>query len=160
MCAIPSEYYECQYHSSALFRCLFKPYDHQLIEYLERWITNASATEMTIIGRLLREANGAFVFEQKEFVSRYLTAALDHGHEVYEHALSSLSVAATSGIRSRTRGEASEKDLTLKSRSEEAISTLPRTAPEYRLYAEILKHAKHEIQYASIEREALEDEDD
>jgi hypothetical protein len=140
-----------------LFDAMFRPFDNELIGYLQDWIDGATAADMPIISQILSEASPDFVFERQSFAVRFLEKAKQFGKEPLDDALSALFKSAIKGIKEGIPGEPFPQDIQLKEKAEKVIGGMPRFSPAYRLYEALKKHAEQGIEFSLHQREAWED---
>jgi len=150
--------YWFNYSAAELFETMFKPFDSELLGFLQEWIDIASAEDVDVISQILKESSGNVVFDHRQFVIRFLEKAKQFGKERLDNALSSLFAAASSGVRSGTVGEPCPRDVKVKELAEKALNEIPRFSPAYRLYEWLKKGAERDIDRSLKERERYEDE--
>jgi transcriptional regulator with XRE-family HTH domain len=143
--------------AAELFETMFRPFDGELLGFLQDWIDTAGAEDIDIISRILREASGDVVFAHRQFVLRFLEKAKQYGKERLDNARSSLYAAASTGMRSGTLGQPFPQDIRLKELAEKALNETPRYSPAYRLYEWLKKGAEQDIERSLKERELYEE---
>lgn len=133
------------YHARTLFEAMFGPIDEEVVAFLGQWLQQAQEEDVLLIAGIVREAGEPFVFDFQPFVGELLARAKLVGSKTYELVESELYAGAVSGMRSGTVGEPFPQDLSLKSKAEAVLRTLPSYSPAYPLYQAILQHAEAAI---------------
>ncbi len=149
--------YHFEHRAGELFETMFRPFDAELVNVIQGWIDSSTLSDMRRIARILCEVPQTFVFEQREFVIRFLERAKLCGKDVLDIALDALYRSSTSGVKHGTPGEPFPEDVNMKNKAETTMSELSRFSPAYKLYEQIKLSAEHCIQYSLKEREAFED---
>lgn len=134
--------------AAELFDSMFRPFDIELIGFLQEWTTVATPADMRIISHILKEAPASFAFEHRPFVIRFLEKAQQYGKELLDHAINALIGSATSGIRNGVAGKPFEQDVQLKEYAEIALQETPRFSPAYRLYDNLKQHAEQSVEWS------------
>lgn len=151
------ENYWFNYRSAELFETMFRPFDAEMVGFMQDWLDTAVAEDIDVISQILKEVSEDVVFEHRQFVLRFLEKAKLFGKEQLENALSSLYASATSGVRSGTLGEPFPQDVKVKELAEKALNETPRFSPAYRLYEWLKKGAEKDIERSLQERELYEE---
>lgn len=120
-------------------------------------LDTASAEDIDVISRILRESSEDVVFSHRQFILRFLDKAKSFGKERLDNALSSLYAAALSGVRSGTLGQPFPQDIRTKELAEKALNEISRYSPAYRLYDWLKNGAKQNIERSLKERELYEE---
>lgn len=144
--------------SAELFITMITPFDAEFVQVLKQLSATATETELDAIGRILGEAPSWVVWTERDFVLQFLPRCRQFGDECYRRASSHLLGAAISGMRSGVPGEPFERDLKMRDAAREALQEIPRFAPGYDLYEDLLKFAETEIRQQEKEGEYLDDE--
>ncbi len=119
----------------------------------------AASTDLRWIGGILGHANHRFVFEQSPFVLRYLERCQAVDGELLRFATREIFGASVSGMWSSTPGQPAQRDLDARDGAESILKGLSRLSPAYKLYNDLLEHAKRRIKEAFAEAEAWEAEE-
>jgi hypothetical protein len=149
--------YYFRHSASKLFEVMFRPFDQEIINYLDSWLDTADAGDIELIGTLLRETDENLVFAQRGFVSRFLSRARQFGKTVHQQATSALYIAATTGMRSGSVGEPFPRDVRAKDEAQCRLDQLPRSAPDYELYRLIKEYSEREIMQSITQAEQFEE---
>jgi hypothetical protein len=146
-----------QHRAGELFDAMFRPYDDELIGFLGDWIETASSANIRVISHILREGPSDFVFENKQFVIRFLDKAKQCGKDLLTDASSALFGATISGVKSGKPGEPFPQDIHMKTEAENALKEIPPFSPAYRLYEDIKIHADYNVKRSLRDREAFDE---
>jgi transcriptional regulator with XRE-family HTH domain len=131
--------------SAQLFDTMFKPLDDVLVAGLQGWADAATEVDIQTISKILGQAHPTFVFEQRDFVVRFLERARQFGREAIDGAISATFGSAIGGIRYGTPGEPFPEDVAMKQEAAEAMAKIPRFSAAFVLYERIARHADWSI---------------
>ncbi|HYW93086.1 MAG TPA: hypothetical protein VFA95_11625 [Gammaproteobacteria bacterium] len=148
--------YKFQYFASRLFGTAFSATDDRTLSFMRNKCSGDSL-DISLIGRILRDADHAFSLDNPTFVVDFLTAAKSHGNECLKSATSALYSAAVSGGKQGTPGEPFPRDVEALEKAKSILDTLPRFSPAYRLYDLIKRDAEQNIAESLKERELFEE---
>ncbi|MFB9159175.1 helix-turn-helix domain-containing protein [Chromobacterium violaceum] len=148
--------YKFQHFASHLFAAVFSPVDGGTLSFLRKRFSGDSL-DISLIGKILRDADNNFSLDNPSFVVEYLTAAKSQGRKCLEAATSELYCAAVSGGKQGIRGEPFPRDLQALEKATSILETLPRFSPAYRLYELIKRDAEKNIAESLKERELFEE---
>ncbi len=142
-------------NAAKLFEAMFKPFDAELVSFLQNWLGMASSEDIHIISQILNELPSV-IFEHQSFTMQFLEKAQQCGKEKLDGAISALIGSAISGVRSGTVGEPFPLDIELKKKAETLLKEIPRYSPAYRLYESLREHAEQSIKRSLREGERFE----
>jgi hypothetical protein len=145
-----------QYFASHLFAAVFPPMDDRTLFFM-RNKCSGDGLDISLIGKILRDADHNFPLDNPSFVVGYLTAAKSHGSKCLESATRELYCAAVSGGRQGTPGEPFPRDVNAQAKANSILESLPRFSPAYRLYDLIKRDAEKNIAESLKERELFEE---
>lgn len=145
-----------QYFSSYLFAAVFSPMDDRTRSFMRNKFSGDSL-DLSLIGRVLRDADNNFSLDNPSFAADYLTAAKAHGSKCLESATSALYCAAVSGARQGTPGEPFPRDVQVLEKANAILKTLARFSPGYRLFDLIRQDAERNIAESLKEREYFDE---
>lgn len=145
------------YRAVEIFACMFDINARPVIDFFDLRLDTASATELGLIGRLVRHSHHFFAFAEQPFVERLLDRVAHADPAELEHVRDSLCAAALSGVKSGVRGEPMPRDLEAKAKAEAVLSQLSRFSPAWPLYETILTAAERDIARARREGEILDE---
>lgn len=143
--------------ATALFAVIAKPFDHDIVDLLDRWIPTSDKRDIEIMSGLLRGANHSFVFDNIAFVSRFLSAARGFGPETLKIATSGLYDASMLGPRSGVAGQPFARDVDSKREAEDHMKHFSRSSPEHQLFRAIRDGADREVATFAKRAEAKAD---
>jgi hypothetical protein len=146
-----------QHRAGELFNVMFKPYNAELIGFFLDWIETATPADICVISQILREGHPDFIFENRQFIIRFLDKANQYGKDLLRDASSALFGSTISGVRSGTPGEPFPQDIRMKTEAESALKEIPTFSPAYKLYEDLKKHADYNIKRSLREREAFDE---
>lgn len=146
-----------QYFASHLFGAVFSATDDRTLSFMRNKYSGDSL-DISLIGKILREADHAFAFDNSTFVVGYLAAAKSHGSKCLESATSALYCAAMSGGKQGAPGEPFPRDVEALEKAKSVLDSLPRFSPAYRLYDLIKRGAEKNIAESLKERELFEED--
>jgi transcriptional regulator with XRE-family HTH domain len=152
----PAEEAIFHHWAGKLFETIFKPFDDELVLFMESWIHKASPGGIRIISKLLHEADRDFIFDQHSFVLRFLDKCKQLGEEYLKLATNALYSSAVMGSFEGKLGEPYPRDVQMKHRSESVLEALSRFSAAYELYNAVNKRADENIKTALQERMAFE----
>lgn len=144
--------------ASQLFDAMFSPFDDELLHFIRRWIELGTSADIYIISQILREAHPNFVFEQRDFVIRFLEVAKQHGQDVLYDAVGALFGSAITGSRSGSPGEPFAEDVKMSNEAKKVLQEISRFEPAYQLYVSLKGHSEESIKRSLKERETFDDE--
>ncbi len=144
------------YIAADLFGAVFGYDSAAEAEFLLNHLDMASDAELRLMTSLLRQVRHNFVFEQAGFVVRFLERCHSRDDKVLDDAVSALSAAATSGMRSGVVGQPMPRDVSDHAKAIAILDGLSKMSPAYELYDYIRRHAASNI----AERDAEDWEDD
>ncbi len=148
--------HQFQYFASHLFAAVFFPMNDRALFFMLNKFPGDSL-DISLIGKILREANNNFSLDNQSFVVRYLTAAKSHGSKCLEAATSALYCAAANGVKEGVPGEPFPRDIRALEKVNSVLETLPRISPAYKLYELIKRDAEKNIAESLKERELFEE---
>lgn len=151
------EDYMFQHRAGVLFDVMFRPYDAELIRFLQNWIDKAVPADINVISHILRESGPDFVFQNKEFVMLFTEKAKQFGKEYLTTARSALFGAAISGVRKGIPGEPLPEDIRMKTEAEKAMNEIPRFSAAYKFYEDLKKHAEQGIERSLRDQESFDE---
>jgi len=140
---------------------LCAPFDDRFVATLEAWVEGGGAERLSFVLPIIRDVPGDFVFKHQDCVLRLFRRAKSHGAKMLRALRSTLFSGAAFGSRSGTPGEPFPEDLELRQKATETLAKLGRFDPAYEFYADLVKHAEHEIERQrreAADHEAEEDE--
>ncbi len=144
------------YNAAHLFEAMFEGIDENVVELMDRKLSDAGADDLDLMTRIVGNSSPHFVFTYKTFVVRFLERCKFVSSESLNYALSSLEASAASGIRSGVPGEPFQADLDMEKAALETLKGISRLSPAYRLYASIRDRARWNIDRQRREAEAFE----
>lgn len=147
------------YHVAHLFKAVFRRSLEPIISHFDSALGHSGENELRLMAVVLREAYRNLVFDNRDFVVRYLDRCKAVDKELTDDALSALYASAASGSKSGAMGEPMPEDLAMKEGATEALKHVPRLSAAYKLYAWLLQEAEREIARARAEGAALDDEE-
>ncbi len=142
-------------YAGELFEAVCAPIDGELVGYLDTWIDCTTASELPLIAQVLSHAPNNFVFDQREFVARFLQKAQAFGPQTLDDAVGALVSSAVSGVKGGTPGQPFPRDIELRDGSEKAMKEVPRLSPSYMLYERLKKIADENIALTVRQREFM-----
>lgn len=149
--------HKLQYFASHLFGSVFSATDDRTLSFMRNKCSGDSL-DISLIGKILRDADQAFSLDNPTFVVGYLEAAKSHGSKCLESATSALYCAAVSGEKQGTPGEPFPRDVEALEKAKSVLDSLPRFSPAYRLYEIIKQDAEKNIAESLKERELFEED--
>jgi len=145
-----------KYFAAHLFNAVFFVTDDRTLSFLRNKFSGDSL-DISLIGKILREAEHTFSLDNPTFVVGYLAAAKSHGSKCLESATSALYCATVSGGKQGTPGEPFLRDVEDLEKAKSVLNSLPRFSPAYRLYDLIKQNAEKNIAESLNEREQFEE---
>ncbi len=145
-----------QYFASHLFASVFSATDERTLFFM-RNKCSGDRLDISLIGKVIRDADHNFSLDNPSFAIGYLTAAKSHGSKCLESATSALYCAAVSGGKQGTPGEPFPRDVEALEKVKSILDSLPRFSPAYRLYDLIKLDAEKNIAESLKEREQFEE---
>lgn len=145
-----------QYFASHLFSAVFSPLDDRTLSFMRNRFSG-DALDVSLVGKILRDAGSSFPLDNPSFVVDYLMVAKSHGSECLEAATSALYCAAVSGGKQGIPGEPFPRDVEALKKADAVLETLPRFSPAHRLYDLIKRDAEKNIAESLKERELFEE---
>ena len=142
-----------------LFAAIVGQFDGEVRAYLSEYVTTADAPGMAAVAQVLSEVRGDFVLTELEFIEHILRNASRFGPALKEKAEYALYRAATTGMRSGTRGKPFPEDVAQKQGAEKALEQLRLGSPARKLFTWIRDHAQEQMKRSDLEAELLEDEE-
>ncbi len=142
-----------------LFATVVGHFDTTVRDFIGEYLVTADTSGVAAVAQLLSELPGNIVFAELEFVEQVLRAASRFGGKRKEEAEFALYRAATTGMRSGTRGKPFPQDVALKQNAEEALSRTRAGSPARKLLTWIRDHAHQQIKRAHVEAELIEEDD-
>lgn len=144
---------------NGLFAAVAENIDSEVRECLSEYLRTADAYGVAAVSQVLSEMPSDFVFSDVEFVENFLRDAGRFGRERQEEAQFALYRAATTGMRSGTRGKPFPQDIALKQNAEAALARIRPGSPARKLFTWIRDHAQQQIERAHRDAELLEEEE-
>lgn len=145
-----------EYFASHLFAAVFSPMDDRTLSFMRNRFSGNSL-DISLVGKILSNADNNFSLDNPSFVIEYLTAAKSHGSKCLEAAISVLYCAAVSGGKQGVPGEPFPRDVQAVEKANSILVTLPRFSPAYRLYDLIKRDAEKNMAESLRERELFEE---
>lgn len=149
--------YKFQYFAAHLFGTIFSVMDDRTLSFMRNKCSGDNL-DISLIGKVLRDAYHAFSLDHPTFVVSYLEAAKSHGNRCLESATSELYCAAVSGGKRGTPGEPFPRDVEALEKAKSVLDSLPRFSPAYRLYELIKQDAEKNIAESLKQRELFEED--
>jgi transcriptional regulator with XRE-family HTH domain len=148
------------YHFGQMIEGLCAPFDERFVATLEAWVEGGGAERLSFVLPILRDVPGDFVFKHQDSVLRLFRRSKSYGAKMLRALRSTLFSSAAFGSRSGTPREPFPEDLELQKSATEALGKLGRFDPAYEFYADLIKHAEHEIERQRREAADHEAEED
>lgn len=148
--------YKFQHFASHLFSAVFSATDERTLFFMRNKCSGDSL-DISLIGKVIRDADHNFSLDNPSFAIGYLTAAKSHGSKCLESATSALYCAAVSGGKQGTPGEPFPRDVKALEIAKSILDSLPPFSPAYRLYDLIKRDAETNIAESLKERELFEE---
>lgn len=126
---------------------------------LQGWMSRGTVREVKVVGRILREAQASFVFDEQPFVSRVLSLARGLDMKAYRDLGSSLFASAIGGLKSGVPGEPFPEDLQTKAKAELILAGLSKGEASFQLYDDLRKYAASSIERSFAEGRAMAEAD-
>ena len=145
-----------QWFATDLFGTAFPVTNGRTLSFMRNKFSG-DRLDISIIGKILRDAHHTFSLDNPTFVFGYLSAAKSHGSKCLESAISELYCAAVNGGKQGTPGEPFPRDLEALEKAKSILDSLPRFSPAYRLYDLIKRDAEKNIAESLKERELFEE---
>jgi transcriptional regulator with XRE-family HTH domain len=146
-----------QYAAAHMFEAMFLGSINKLVEFFRPMLPNADADDLKLMGRLLREADHDFVFDQVGFVIDLLERCQAADFDLHREISEQLYCAAVSGSRSGLPGEPMPRDLADKKKAEDVLASLSRLSPGYGLFDSIKKSAISHIEHDKLDAEEFDE---
>ena len=146
-----------QYFASHLLSVVFFPLSDRTLSFMRNKFSG-DGLDISLIGKVFRDAAHDFALTNSSFVIDYLTAARSHGSKYLESATSALYCAAVSGGRQGTPGEPFPRDVSALTKANSVLELLPRFSAAYRLYDLIKRDAEKNIAESIKEREMFDED--
>jgi hypothetical protein len=138
-----------------LFELLAEGFDVAVLRVLSEWIDSNDGKRLRAIGRLLREAPHSFIFQNRDFVDRLLSAASSVSTTCLEDVAGDLYSVTLSGSRSGNPGQPFPRDIQIRDDALSVLNDLPAGSPARRLYENVLSSAEARIDAQLREGEEL-----
>jgi hypothetical protein len=142
-----------------LFAAVVGSFDAEVRDFLSEYLSTADTYGVAAVSQVLSEMYGDFIFSEVEFVEHVLRHASRFGRERKEGAQFALYRAATTGMRSGTRGKPFPQDVAMKQSAEEALGRVRPGSPARKLFTWIRDHAQEQINRSHVDAELFEDEE-
>jgi hypothetical protein len=143
-----------EHHAANLHDAFFLGSADDVVQFFEPLIEGASASELTTISGLLKEARQTFIFTHRAFVIRFLERCRAVDRDTYQLASERLWSSAVSGMRGGVVGEPTPQDLRMRDGAMEAQKVLTRSSAAWELYDNVRRDAERNIERSR--REGLE----
>lgn len=135
-----------EHHAAHLHDAFFLGSANDVVQFFEPLIESASASELTTISKLLKEASQTFIFTHRAFVIRYLERCRAVDRDTYELASERLWSSAVSGVRGGIVGEPTPQDLRMRDSAMEALKVMTRSSAAWELYDNVRRDAERNIE--------------
>lgn len=130
-----------------LFASIAQVFDAPVLSLLEESIVAAGSSEMATLGAILRHAPRSLVYEQVEFVTRILRAAVKVGANAHDDLAGALYGAAISGMRQGTPGQPFSEDIEQRDKGLSIAQSLPSGSAEEQFYRSLSSSAAEAIRW-------------
>jgi hypothetical protein len=130
-----------------LFASVAQVFDSPVLSLLEESLVAAGASQMATLGAILRHAPRSLVYEQVEFVSRVLRAAVKVGADAHQDLAGALYGAAISGMRQGTPGQPFSEDIEQRDKGLSIAQSLPSGSAEEQFYRSLSSAAAEAIRW-------------
>ncbi len=147
-----------QHAASDVFNAMFMSVDDAMVGLFEAKLESASKAELALMARLLRNARDEFIFSHRRFTTRFLERCRDAGNDQLQDAVSALFGSAISGVRSGLVGEPAPRDVEMVASANEALKTISRLSPAYRLYEAVRQFGDKSIAQTLRDAAALDEQ--
>jgi hypothetical protein len=146
-----------QYAAAHMFEAMFLGSTDKLVEFFQPMLPAADASDLALMGQLLREADHEFVFAHTTFVIELLERCQRVDFDLLQTTWQQLYCSALEGVRSGIPGEPMPRDLSDKSKSEEVLARLSRLSPAYELFETIKQSAISNIERTKLDAEGYDE---
>ena len=146
-----------EHYAGSVFSAMALPFDQDIVNLFDGWLSNADARDVEVMGRLVCNADHSFVFSYPQFVSRFLNTARRFGPDALNDAIGSLYTTSMFGMRSGVPGQPFKRDLNSNREAENRMKEVSRFSPEYELYRMIRDGSEREIKMSAKQAEHFED---
>jgi hypothetical protein len=134
-------------------------YPSEMLGLLLNLMRGGEQAHVNVVASVLHSAHQEFVVEETPFILELLNQAELISDQAVRDISSALWSASVSGGRSGVVGEPFEEDVALRTHAEQVLSGLGKLDPAYRLYVDLLQHAKENIDRQTRRKQAMEEED-